>query len=114
MDENNVMEEQEIMQETATGKKPRKPRRKMTDEEKEESARKRAARKEQAENMKPAVYVQYEGAEAVIDDLVDAAIADFRKEKKRAQIIEFKLYVKPEERAAYYVINGSYDGKIEY
>ena len=114
MDENNVMEEQEIMQEPVAGKKPRKPRRKMTDEEKEESARKRAERKAQAENMKPVVYVQYEGAEAVINDLVDAAIADFRKEKKRAQIIEFKLYVKPEERAAYYVINGAYDGKIEY
>lgn len=114
MDENNVMEEQEIAQETVPGKKPRKPRRKMTAEEKEESARKRAERKAQAENMKPVVYVQYEGAEAVIDDLIEAAIADFRKEKKRSQIIEFKLYVKPEERAAYYVINGAYDGKIEY
>ena len=38
----------------------------------------------------------------------------FRKEKKRAQIIEFKLYVKPEERAAYYVVNESFDGKISF
>ena len=117
MDENNVVEvaeEQEVAQETVSGKKPRKPRRKMTPEEREESARKRAERKAQAESMKPVVYVQFEGAEAVIDDLIEAAKADFRKEKKRAQIIEFKLYVKPEERAAYYVINGAYDGKIEY
>ncbi|MBQ9492988.1 MAG: hypothetical protein IJR54_04550 [Oscillibacter sp.] len=114
MDENNVMEAQETLQEVVPGKKPRKPRRKMTPEEKEEAARKRAERKAQADSMKPAVYVQYEGAEALIDDLIEAATADFRKEKKRAKIIEFKLYVKPEERAAYYVINGTYDGKVEY
>ena len=114
MDENNIMEGQEIVQEAAPAKKPRKPRRKMTPEEKEEAARKRAERKAQAESMKPAVYVQFEGAEAVIDDLIEAAKADFRKEKKRARIINFKLYVKPDERAAYYVINDAYDGKIEY
>ena len=114
MDENNIMEEQEVIQETVAGKKPRKPRRKMTPEEKEAAALKRAERKAQADSMKPAVYVQYEGAEALIDDLIEAATADFRKEKKRAKIIEFKLYIKPDERAAYYVINGAYDGKIEY
>ena len=114
MDENNVMEQQEVIEEAVAGKKARKPRRKMTPEEREAAAVKRAERKAQAESMKPAIYVQYEGSEAVIDDLIEAAVADFRKEKKRAQIIEFKLYVKPEERAAYYVINGAYDGKIEY
>ena len=114
MDENNIMEEKETIQEAAPAKKPRKPRRKMTAEEKEESARKRAERKAQAESMKPDVYVQFEGGEAVINDLIEAAKANFRKERKRAAIIEFKLYVKPEERAAYYVINGSSEGKIEY
>lgn len=114
MDENNFMEEQEITQEVTPGKKQRKPRRKMTPEEKEESARKRAERKAQAENMKPAVYVQFESSEAVVDDLIEAAIANFRKEKKRAQILDFKLYIKPEERAAYYMINGAHGGKIEY
>ena len=114
MDENNIMEEQEVIQEAVAGKKPRKPRRKMTPEEKEAAALKRAERKAQAENMKPDVYVQLEGAEAVINDLIEAATANFRKEKKRAQILDFKLYIKPEERAAYYVINGAYDGKIEY
>ena len=109
-----TMEGQEVTQEAAPEKKPRKPRRKMTEEEKAEAKRKRDERKAQADSMKPEVYVQYEGAEAVINDLVDAAIANFRREKKRAKIIECKLYVKPEERAAYYVINGVHDGKIEY
>ena len=115
MDENNVMDGQELEQvEAVAGKKPRKPRRKMTPEEKEEAARKRAERKAQAENMQPDIYVQFEESEAVIKDLQEAAIADFRKEKKRTQIISFKLYVKPEERAAYYVINDAYSGKVEY
>ena len=86
MDENNVME-QEVMEEAVAGKKPRKPRRKMTPEEREAAAVKRAERKAQAESMKPAVYVQYEGSEAVIDDLIEAATADFRKENKRAKKI---------------------------
>ena len=114
MDETTMMEGQETMETVTVGKKARKPRRKMTAEEKENAARKRAERKAQAESMKPVIYVQYEGAEALIDDLIEAATADFRKEKKRAQIITFKLYVKPEERAAYYVINDTYDGKVEY
>ena len=114
MDETNVMEEQTVGQETALEKKPRKPRRKMTPEEKAEAAHKRAERQTQAVNMKPEVYVQCDNSEAMVNDLIDAAIADFRKEKKRARIIEFRLYVKPAERAAYYVINGDYEGKVEY
>lgn len=114
MDENNIVEVQEVVEEATPAKKPRKPRRKMTPEEKEEAARKRAERKAQAESMKPAVYVQFEGAEAVIEDLIEAAKADFRKEKKRAKILSFKLYVKPDERAAYYVINDAFDGKVVY
>lgn len=114
MDEDNIMEGQEVVQEAVPAKKPRKPRRKMTEEEKAAAKLKRDERKAMAESMKPEVYVQFEGAEAVINDLIDAAIANFRKEKKRARIVEFKLYVKPEERAAYYVINGTADGKVEY
>ena len=109
-----IMEGQEIMPEAVPEKKQRKPRRKMTEEEKAEAKRKREERKAMAESMKPEVYVQFEGAEAAISDLIDAAIANFRKEKKRARIVEFKLYIKPEERAAYYVINGTADGKVEY
>ena len=46
--------------------------------------------------------------------LVEAAKADFHKEKKRTLITALKLYVKPEEHMAYYVINGSHEGKIPY
>lgn len=46
--------------------------------------------------------------------LVEAAKADFHKEKKRTLVTSLKLYVKPEEHMAYYVINGSYEGKVPY
>ena len=67
-----------------------------------------------AENLKPEVYVQYEGAEIAVNDLVDAARAEFRKEKKRTRITGMKLYVKPEERTAYYVINEKSEGKVAF
>ena len=92
----------------------RKPRRKRTEEEKQAAAQKRAETKAQAENMRPTVYIQYQDAEADVDALVEAAKADFRTVKKRALIMDLKLYVKPEERTAYYVINGVFSGKVPF
>lgn len=98
----------------APGTKPgRKP---MTEKEKAAAAKKRAEVKAKALNMKPVVYVQYQESEAEISALVDAAVADFRTKKKRVAVTDLKLYIKPEERAAYYVINGNDDlaGRIAY
>ena len=39
---------------------------------------------------------------------------DFRTVKKRMRITDMKLYVKPEEHAAYYVINGEFNGKVPF
>lgn len=47
-------------------------------------------------------------------DLVEAAKADFHTAKKRALITDLKLYIKPEERTAYYVINETYHGKVPF
>ena len=98
----------------ATGAKPgRKP---MTEKEKAAAAKKRAEVKAKAQNLKPVVYVQYQDSEAEISALVDAAAADFKTKKKRTAITDLKLYIKPDERAAYYVVNGNDDfaGKISY
>lgn len=98
----------------ATGTKPgRKP---MTEKEKAAAAKKRAETKAKAQNLKPVIYVQYQDSEAEIGALLDAATADFKAKKKRTAITDLKLYIKPEERAAYYVVNGNEDfaGKISY
>ena len=56
--------------------------------------------------------MQYQGGEIDMSSLVEAAKADFHKTKKRTLVTAMKIYFKPEEQAAYYVINGSYEGKI--
>lgn len=46
--------------------------------------------------------------------LVEAAKADFHAERKRTRITDLKLYVKPEEHIAYYVVNEKFNGKISF
>ena len=101
-----------LQEETKEKKRPgRKP---MTEKEKAEAAKKRAQEKALAANMKPVMVLQYQGEEIDAGQLVEAAKADFKEKKKRTLITSLTLYLKPEERAAYYVINGDYDGKVSY
>lgn len=89
----------------------RKP---MTAEEKTAVAKTRAESKAKANSLKPTVIVQFQGAEVDLDTLVEAAKADFKQAKKRTPITDLKLYVKPEERTAYYVVNGKHNGSVSY
>ena len=89
----------------------RKP---MTAEEKAAAAKIRADVKAKADSLKPVCIMQFQGSDIDLSDLVDAAKAGFRKEKKRTPIIDLKLYVKPEERTAYYVVNEKHTGSISY
>ena len=101
--------------ETVNSTEKKKPGRKpMTAAEKEAAAKARAEEKAKAENLKPEIIVQFQGAEVGVDALVEAAKTDFHREKKRTRITDMKLYVKPEERTAYYVINGKHNGSISY
>lgn len=94
--------------------KKRPGRRPMTAAEKEAAAKQRAAEKKKAENLKPEILMQYQGDEVDLTALTEAAKADFHNEKKRTLITELKLYIKPEERMAYYVVNGSFEGKLSF
>ena len=58
--------------------------------------------------------MQYQESEVSIDALVEAAKADFHQTKKRTRVTAMKLYVKPEEHMAYYVINESHEGKVSF
>ena len=62
----------------------------------------------------PEIVVQYSGAEVGVSSLTETAVAQFRAVKKRAAIKDIKLYVKPEENAAYFVINGDFTGKVDF
>ncbi len=55
--------------------------------------------------------VQYAGAEYVVEDVLEAAKADYKAANK-ADIKDIALYIKPEDGAAYYVVNGKVSGKV--
>lgn len=93
----------------------RKPgRQPMTPEEKAAAAKARTEEKAKAENLKPDLIIQYQTDEVDVASLVDAAKADFHQTKKRTLVTALKLYIKPEERMAYYVINDTYTGSVTY
>ena len=102
------------MSNTTTEKKGRGGRKPMTPEQKAAAAEARAAAKAQADNLKPEFIIQYQGTDTDLSVLVENAKADFRQTKKRTLITELKLYVKPEDSMAYYVINGQFEGKISF
>jgi len=96
--------------------KPKKKggRKPMTAVEKEAGAKARAEEKAKADSLKPVLVMQFQGNDVELSTLVDAAKAEFRKAKKRTLITDLKLYVKPEEHAAYYVVNEKFTGSISY
>lgn len=107
-------EEKKVSETTEQAPKKRGGRKPMTAEEKSAVAKARAESKAKADSLKPTVIVQFQDSEVDLDTLVDAARADFRQAKKRTPITDLKLYVKPEERMAYYVINEKHNGSVSY
>lgn len=104
----------QIASEGSASTKKKAGRKPMTPAEKAAAAKARAKEKAMAYKMKPEIFVQFQDGETSIDALVEAVKDDFHKEKKRARITAMKLYVKPEEHTAYYVVNESYNGKVSF
>ena len=76
------------------------------------TAKKTAAKKE----IKVRTFVQYFGKEVEEKDMIAAVKKDWTKAngKKVGDIKDITLYVKPEEAAVYYVVNGTDSGKVAY
>ncbi len=63
---------------------------------------------------KDEVFVQFAGEEYVVEEVMEKAKAAYVAEGHRASAIKsVRLYIKPEERKAYYVINDKAAGSIE-
>lgn len=59
------------------------------------------------------VLVQYRGYEANMDEIVKKVKEQYlRKGNEEASIESVQVYIKPEDFAAYYVINDGFVGKI--
>lgn len=63
---------------------------------------------------KDEVFVQFAGEEYVVEEVMEKAKAAYIAEGHRACAIKsVRLYIKPEERKAYYVINDKAAGSID-
>lgn len=75
---------------------------------------KTTAKKAVKEEMKPEVFIQYQGQEAVVADAIEKAKAEFVADGHRVSSIKsLQIYLKPEEYAAYYVINQKFAGRVD-
>ena len=61
--------------------------------------------------LAPELYVEFSGKQYNVTDIIDRAKADYRATHK-VGVQSCKVYIKPEEGAAYYVIN-KVSGKLE-
>lgn len=85
-------------------------------------ATKRAAKKtadtataaaKKAATPKSVVKLQYDGKEIDTAAVVAEAKSIFKAEMGRVAVKTCDVYLKPQENAAYFVINGSFTGKID-
>ncbi|MCI5621653.1 MAG: DUF6465 family protein [Lachnospiraceae bacterium] len=76
-------------------------------------AKKPVAKKAEKKEFEPEVFIQFYGNESAVKDVVERAKDAFVAEGHRASSIKsLKVYLKPEEYAAYYVINEKSVGRI--
>ena len=84
--------------------------------EKAKTETKKVAKKATAAAKKETVrtaILQYQGEDYKVDDFVAKAEAAFKAENKRKAVNEIKVYIKPEDNAAYYVVNDDFAGKVD-
>ena len=83
-------------------------------ETKKRKPRTKTAKKAAKEELKPEVYVEYQGNSALVEAAIEKAKEKFVAEGHRASSIKsLQIYLKPEDYAAYYVINQKNSGKVD-
>ena len=93
--------------ETKTVKAEAKAEAKKAEEPKKETAKKTPAKRTTAKDIKTSVVVQFAGKEVTEKDLIAAVKKAYTKKGNNVGDIKtIEIYVKPEESAAYYVVNG--------
>lgn len=81
---------------------------------KAETKVKAAAKKAAKEVLKPEITVQYQNLEVTTEAVEERVKAQFAAEGHRVGTIKkLNIYVKPEEYAAYYVINDKFTGRVD-
>ena len=82
--------------------------------EKPAAEKKPAARRTVKKEVNAEVYVQFLGKEIYAKDVLENVKKIWTEEmgKKEKDLKDVKIYIKPEENAAYYVINGDVTGAV--
>ena len=112
---NNTVEAEAAVKAEAKAEAP-KAEAKKAEEPKKETAKKAPAKRTAAKDIKTSVVVQFAGKEVTEKDLIAAVKKAYTQNgNKVGDIKNLEFYVKPEESAAYYVVNGvgADDYKIE-
>lgn len=66
------------------------------------------------EDLKPEIFIQFQGNEAMVAEVIEKAKGQFIADGHRASSIKsLQVYLKPEELMAYYVINQKFAGKVD-
>lgn len=118
-----VPEEAAAEPEKKPARRARKPKAEAAEKAPRQSRRTKAAEEKQPEktpirrskvDIPPAVglFVQYQGGEVDMAAVAESAKAEFKAAHKRGRITTLKIYLKPEEHVAYYVINDDFQGQI--
>lgn len=81
---------------------------------KKAAAPKKAPAKKEAAKSETTITVQFMGKEVALDKVEENVKAQFVAEGNKVSSIKtLNIYVKPEESAAYYVINGDVTGRVD-
>lgn len=80
-------------------------------EKTENAVKKTAAKCAKKAEAKVTYVVQFAGSEYTAESVLAAAKADYEAANKD-EIKDITLYIKPEDKAAYYVVNGKVSGKV--
>lgn len=79
------------------------------------TAKKTATKKkgEEKETMTNHVFIQTNYSEIVADDVIKKALEAYKAEGNKAKVNNINVYIKPEENAAYYVVNDTVAGRVD-
>ncbi len=82
--------------------------------EKKTTTKKATTTKKETAKKETTITVQFQGNEVAVATVEEKVIAAFVADGHKASTIKtLNIYVKPEEYAAYYVINGEFTGRVD-
>ena len=87
---------------------------KETAEKKETTAKKTTAKKETAKAaVDSQVFIQTSYCEIAASDVIEKALNAYKEEGNKTKAKNINVYIKPEENAAYYVVNDKIAGRVD-